>query len=177
VKINRESSLKDIALIVGKLLHDLEIDAVLVGGAVVSIYSDNKYQSYDLDFISFTDLKTLEIVLTKIGFYKEGNYFKHNKTEFFIEFPTPPVSVGKYPVHEFNIIKSKNGFLKLLTPTYCIMDRLAGFYFWDDWQSLDQAILVAQLHKTNFTKIKEWSQEEGELDKYNIFLKRLKEIK
>ncbi len=176
MNINKKSSLKDIALIVGKLLKDSKIDAVLVGGAVVSIYSENKYQSYDLDFISITDLKTLETTLVKVGFYKEGNYFKHNSTEFFIEFPTPPVSVGNHPVHEFSVIESEKGFLKLLTPTYCVMDRLAGFYFWNDWQSLDQAILVVKHHKIDFSKIKKWSKEENELDKYNIFINKLKEL-
>lgn len=51
--INQESTLKDVALIVCKALKDEGIEAVLSGGAVVSIYSENRYMSLDLDFIAY----------------------------------------------------------------------------------------------------------------------------
>jgi hypothetical protein len=38
------------------------MSAVLVGGAVVSIYTNNKYESYDLDFISPDDHVKIEVV-------------------------------------------------------------------------------------------------------------------
>lgn len=52
-KITSKTTLKELAFIVGKVLKDCSIDAVLVGGAVVSIYSDNKYESSDLRFYFF----------------------------------------------------------------------------------------------------------------------------
>jgi len=174
IKITHETTLKELAFIVGKALKDCSIDAVLVGGAVVSIYSDNKYQSSDLDFISSDSVKAIEDALSKIGFKKNGRYFKHDITEYFVEFSPSPVSIGNHIVREFKTLENELGYLRLLPPTYSVMDRLASFYFWNDWQSLDQAILISKHQKIDFSKIKQWSQEEGELEKYEIFLQKLK---
>ena len=173
-KITSETTLKELAFIVGKVLKDCSIDAVLVGGAVVSIYSDNKYESSDLDFISSDSVKSIEDALAKIGFKKKGRYFQHDDTEFFVEFPPSPVSIGNQIVREFSTLENEQGYLMLLLPTYSVMDRLASFYFWNDWQSLDQAILISKHQKIDFSKIKQWSQEEGELEKYEIFFQKLK---
>lgn len=40
-KITKLSTLKELALIIGKVLLEVKIDVVLVGGAVVSIYTKN----------------------------------------------------------------------------------------------------------------------------------------
>ncbi|HPS30316.1 MAG TPA: hypothetical protein PLZ43_08680 [bacterium] len=173
-RITSETTLKELAFIVGKALKDCSIDAVLVGGAVVSIYSDNKYQSSDLDFISSDSVKSIETALLKIGFKKNGRYFQHDDTEFFVEFPPSPVSIGNHIVREFRTLEDGQGYLRLLPPTYSVMDRLASFYFWNDWQSLDQAVLISKHQKIDFSKIKQWSQEEGELEKYEMFLQKLK---
>ena len=173
-KITSDTTLKELAFIVGKALKDCSIDAVLVGGAVVSIYSDNRYQSSDLDFISSDSVKAIEVALAKIGFKKDGRYFKHDDTEFFVEFPPSPVSIGNHIVREFSTLEDNQGYLRLLPPTYSVMDRLASFYFWNDWQSLDQAILISKHQKIDFSKIKQWSEEEDELEKYEIFLQKLR---
>jgi len=57
-----------------------------------SIYTDNKYQSYNLDFIARNTVnhKKIEADLAEIGFSKDGNYYKHPDTAYFIEFPAPP---------------------------------------------------------------------------------------
>ena len=60
----------------------------------------------------------------------------------------------------FNSLKTKLGEIKLLTPTDCVKDRLASFYFWNDWQSLDQAIMVCKKEKINIDEIKKWSKKE-----------------
>jgi hypothetical protein len=43
-------TLKELAAIVSKKLKEHKLDCTLVGGACVSIYSQNRYQSYDLDY-------------------------------------------------------------------------------------------------------------------------------
>lgn len=72
ININKKTTLKELALIVGKVLKDANIDAVLTGGAVVSIYTDNKYQSFDLDFITHSSYKELERAFEGTGFYRDG---------------------------------------------------------------------------------------------------------
>jgi len=65
------------------------IDTILVGGAVVSIYSEGAYRSGDLDFVlgsMFT--KKLPEAMDDIGFQKEGRHYIHPDCEhLFVEFP------------------------------------------------------------------------------------------
>jgi hypothetical protein len=58
--INTKMTLSDLAFIVYQALKDGGIDAVLSGGAVVSVYSKNKYESRDLDFISIDDKESID---------------------------------------------------------------------------------------------------------------------
>ena len=67
--------IKDLACVVYQLLQDNGIDAVLVGGACVSIYSQNRYQSHDLDFATYEGLKHIEKVLDKISFKRVARCF------------------------------------------------------------------------------------------------------
>lgn len=174
IHISKKMTLREFALLVGKILHAASIDAVLTGGAVVSIYTDNKYQSYDLDFITHSSLKELEKAFKGTGFYRDGRFFKHPETDFFIDFPAPPVSVGNMPVNEFKEIISKDQYLKLLTPTHCVMDRLAAYYHWNDQQALVQALMVAQKNEIDFKRIKQWSIDERMADKFEYFFSEYK---
>ena len=62
--------IKDLACLIYEALKNSGIDAILVGGACVSIYSENRYQSYDLDFVTYEELKTIEKALKKLRFQK-----------------------------------------------------------------------------------------------------------
>lgn len=177
IHFNRKMTLKEFALRVGNILKGASVDAVLTGGAVVSIYTDNKYQSFDLDFITHSSLKDLEKVFEGTGFFREGRYFKHPETDFFIDFPAPPLSVGNKPVTEFREIISKNHYLKLLIPTHCVMDRLAAYYHWNDQQALAQALMVARENEIDFEEVKRWSVDEGMGDKYEYFFSEYKKGK
>jgi len=133
------------------------IRCVLSGGACVAIYSKNKFMSYDLDFIdnAFTPRKKIKEVLGKIGFYEENRYFKHKKTEYFIEFPSGPLSVGSEPVKEICELEFSTGKLLIISATDCVKDRLAAYFYWDDLQSLEQAILVSQMNLLILRKFKD----------------------
>jgi hypothetical protein len=174
IRITKKMTLKEIASRVGKILKDARIDAVLTGGAVVSIYTDNKYQSYDLDFITHSSFKELEKAFDGTGFYRDGRFFKHPQTDYFIDFPAPPVSVGNTPVTEFNEIITEHRYLKLLTPTHCVMDRLAAYFHWNDQQALSQALMVAHDNAIDFKTIKKWSDDEAMGDKFEYFFSEYK---
>lgn len=168
-------SIKDLAALVCKKLNDKEIDAVLVGGACVSIYTKNKYMSYDLDFVSHAPLKEISTVLSDIGFKrKSSRHFAHQDNPFFIEFVAPPLSIGREPVKHRKALKSRFGELILLTPTDSVRDRLAAFYHWNDFEALDQAVMVAKAQKVSLGEIRRWSENEGYAEKYADFLKTLK---
>ena len=177
IKITGTTTLKELALIVGKILKDANIDAVLTGGAVVSIYTDHKYLSFDLDFITYSTYKELKKAFKGTGFYQDGRYFKHPETDFYVDFPAPPLSIGNKPIEIFHEIVMEDKYLKLLTPTHSAMDRLAAYYYWDDQQSFLQALMIAKKNTIDFEEIRTWSQEEGMIGKYNNFYKEYKKVK
>ncbi len=178
MKISRNSDIQTIASIVCDHLLRHGVDAVLSGGAVVSIYTNNEYESKDLDFISSTSIKTIEQALDSLGFKKSsGRHFTHPKTEYFVEFPKPPLSIGNLPIKKWATQKNKSGTLHLLTPTHSVMDRLAGYFHWNDKQNLDQALLIAKRHPIKIKDIESWAKNEGESEKFKIFLKRLSTLK
>jgi hypothetical protein len=81
------------------------IDSVLVGGAVVSIYSEGAYRSGDLDFILTNFfVKNLPQVMKEIGFERKGRHFIHSEcSHLFIEFPKGPLEIGD----DFNVVPSE----------------------------------------------------------------------
>lgn len=54
-KLVSKMDLTDLAIFVYNSLKKYGVNSVLTGGAVVSVYTENKYQSYDLDFITAAD--------------------------------------------------------------------------------------------------------------------------
>lgn len=170
--------IKDLAAIVSEKLKEKGIDAILVGGACVSIYTGNKYLSSDLDFISHVSLKEISSALSELGFKSESSrHFVKKDCPFFIEFVAPPAAIGNEPIKSRVEIKTKFGKIVLLTPTDTVKDRLAAFYHWNDPQALEQALMVAKAQKINFREIKRWSVQEGYIDKYNVFMAEKKALK
>lgn len=168
-------SIKDLAIYLSDYLRKNGIDTVLSGGACVTIYTNNKYVSYDLDFVLlvYIDRKKIKEVLEKIEFYEEGRYFTHKDTQYFIEFLAPPLSVGEEPVKDVSFIEKKGKILKLLSPSDCVKDRLAAYYHWNDMPGLEQAIWIYRDNIIDLKEIKRWSINEGMKDKFEVFKKRL----
>jgi len=53
------------------------------------------------------------------------------------------------------------GPLRIITPTLCIMDRLAAFWHWNDRQSWDQAVMVARHKIVDYSELVAFAEEEG----------------
>lgn len=172
----KEMSIGELGAFVCTHLEKNQISCTLSGGACVSIYSKNRYQSYDLDFIEklSSTRKRKREVMALINFYEEGRYFKNDETSYIIEFPAGPLGIGEEIINDFQQIVFETGELKMLTPTDCVKDRLAAFYHWDDKQCLEQAIMVAVAQKIDYENIKSWSKKERSLKKFNLFIKSLK---
>ena len=172
-----QMSMEELAAYVCSKLEEKGIETVLSGGSCVQIYSQGKYTSDDIDLIDrFNGGHTLiKDVMFGMGFKEHNRYFVHDDTDWFIEFPRGPLGVGDAPVHDIATIKEETGILKLLTPTDCIKDRLAAYYHWDDPQSLEQAIWVAEKNTFDLASVEEWSQKEKEMQKFNIFRQRIEE--
>ena len=171
-----EMSRVELAAFICTHLAKCGIEITLTGGSCVSIYSENQYSSMDLDFIERISAKRkfLAKCLEEIGFYEKDRYFLHPDTELFVEFPPGPLAVGNEPITDIITIETEVGDLKIISPTESVKDRLAAYYFWNDLQCLDQAVLVADNNTINVAEVKRWSLTEGEEEKFEIFLSKLK---
>ncbi|MHB8835239.1 MAG: hypothetical protein ACYC9Y_05970 [Candidatus Methylomirabilia bacterium] len=167
--------LKELAAVVPEQLRKGGVEVLLVGESCVSLYTENRYLSYDLDFITHSSLREIEPRLGKIGFQRKSTrHFSRDDCPFFIEFVAPPAAIGNEPVREKAILQTKSGRIVMLTPTDCVKDRLAAWYHWKDPQSLEQALLVAASQKVKLTEVRRWSAREGFKERYRTFEKRLK---
>lgn len=155
------------------------IEVTLSGGACVSIYSENAYQSGDLDFIRqiTVSFESVSTAMIELGFRREGRHFVHPESAFFVEFPAPPLTVGKESPREVKeyILESARGRIavRMLSPTDCVKDRLCQFFHWKDRQALDQALLVAMSQKVDLAEIERWARNEGMKEKCAEFMDAL----
>lgn len=174
-QINETTSIEELAGIVSAALEGAGISAVLSGGAVVSIYTDNEYESGDLDFISPASTNSIAKAIAILGFVQEGRMFSHPRTPLFVEFPAGPLAIGDRLIRPSEVAQKRTaaGTLRLLTPTQCVMDRLAAYFHWNDLQSLDQALMVASSQAVNLYRLEEWAEREGATEKLEIFKKKL----
>ncbi|NOX67820.1 MAG: hypothetical protein GXP15_01400 [Gammaproteobacteria bacterium] len=169
-EIKPKSTLQDVAAIVSSSLEQAGIAATLSGGAAVSIYSDNQYQSKDLNFVTAAMLADVSPVLGALGFVHTGvpriAQFSHPLVEWYVEFPATPISFGHlYVTHEqCAIIELPAGRLRIVTPTQSVMDRLAAAISWNDAQSREQAVLVAANQEIDWKELRRWYENEGETD-------------
>ena len=176
----KDMSMEELGAFECSALEKEGIDTVLSGGCCVEIYSHGRYTSDDIDLIDRFNggHRKIKAIMEKLGFreHKMKRYFVHDETPLFIEFPRGPLGVGDAPVKEIALRKSETGMLKLLTPTDCIKDRLAGYYHWDDEQNLEQAVWVASENKFDMEAVEVWSKNEGMLEKFEVFRKRIFDI-
>lgn len=181
VTISRDSTLPQVALMVGAALTRHGIRAVLTGGACVSIYTDGAYVSQDADFVIQAAPARLQQkvddALATLGFVRKNDRYVHARTPFYVEFPPGPLSIGGdldiRPVAR----RGGRGTALLLSPTDCCRDRLAAFYFWNDRQSLEHAVDVARHRDVDLRVVKAWSIAERSSDEYEEFLRELRSRK
>jgi hypothetical protein len=173
--IRKDLPLPDLAALLCEACRASGVGVVLSGGACVSIYTRNKYESFDLDFVlaSHSDRPKAGSVLEGLGFRRDGRHYRHARTPYIVEFLSPPLSVGSEPVREINEIRRGKAVLRLLSPTDCVKDRLAAFYHWNDRPSLDQAILVCSDAEVDLREVRRWSLKEGMKEKHKQFREAL----
>lgn len=154
------------------------IRSVLVGGAVVAIYTEGLYRSGDLDMIPDDfGRKRLPGALAKIGFEStQSRYFKHPQcSHLFLEFPRGPVEIGEECPITPAEIEWNGRKLRLLSPTDSVKDRLAGFIHWQSRSNFDQALLICQRQKgqVDLNSVREWCIREGSISAFEELIDRL----
>lgn len=97
--ITHETTVIEFAAIISDALENAGIVATLSGGAAVSIYSQDRYESEDLDFVTSAAVEELRAALEPLGFRHTGrprlSVFEHPESRWYVEFPPAPLSCGK----------------------------------------------------------------------------------
>jgi hypothetical protein len=167
-------SLEDFAAAVCSALEADGIQVVLSGGALVSLYTENRFRSADLDFVRTGLGRRVDATMGRLGFEKRpGRYWSHPESELFIEFPPGPVMVGTDPVTRFAERRTPAGVLRVLTPSECVMDRLAIYFEDKDPQCLEQAVAVVQGQPVDLARVREWAARQGRPERLGDFERRL----
>jgi hypothetical protein len=153
---------EETASIVYEILKAKGIEVVLTGGSCMEIYTHSNYSSYDLDFIANPSIKSEQVknAMIEAGFEKKDRYFKHPDNDYYVEFPTGPVSLGHEEPKEHNELKTHVGTLKLLTPTNCIKDRLCAYLYHGGEECFSQAIAVAHKNEIDKENLLKWAAKE-----------------
>jgi len=166
--LNADSTLEEVAATVSDALEKAGVKATLSGGGAASIYSNNEYQSKDLDFVTASMLADVRPVMEGLGFEYTGtghlSEFKHPQVEWFVEFVPAPLTFGEHTVRHEDCasIRLEHGVLQVITATQSVMDRLAASIHWNDPQSRDQALAIARHQKIDWAELEVWFAGEGQ---------------
>lgn len=162
-------SLIEFAALVHAELQDAGITTVLGGGAAVDIHSGGGQPSDDLDFVTGHLVAEIEAVLARLGFVRardpRQSVFTHPLAKWYLEFPAAPLAFGNrtVPMSECGEVDTSEGPLRIITPTHCLMDRLAACGHWDDTAALTQALAVAHacVDEIDWDALHRFVEEEG----------------
>ena len=162
--ISEATTLEELAVLISKALEGAGVLATLSGGAAVSIYSDNAYESADLDFVTSEQHKILKNIVAGLGFRQSASLrlFEHPDIDWYVEFPPGPLGFGdKYvSAEDLPMLNTQHGPLRIITPTLSILDRLAAFWYHNDRQTWDQAVEVAKRQKIDWDYVYAWARSE-----------------
>ncbi|TLM76772.1 MAG: hypothetical protein FDZ70_06335 [Actinobacteria bacterium] len=86
--------------------------------------------------------------------------FEHPESDYYVEFPSGPLAFGQTVVRDEDActVETPFGPLRVVTPTQCVMDRLAAYVHWRDNPSFDQAIMVARRQPIDWNALDAWAR-------------------
>jgi hypothetical protein len=165
----------ELAALVVETLAAEDIDVVLVGGSCVCLYTNERFASFDLDFVdlSYSRKRKIADALRNIEFHSEGasRYFEREGCQWSLEFPSAPLAVGHEQINTDRVadFKTSQGTVRLLSPTDCVKDRLLWWYLESDGQCWEQALDIARNHAINWEDLAVWHNSEGYADLFKAF--------
>lgn len=167
MSISNDTAAVELATLVSQTLESAGIVATLSGGGAVSMYTENRYQSKDLDFVTSERREKLANALAPLGFKlaRDQRHFEHPDTSFYLEFPPGPLEFGSRVLTHEDIprLDTPWGALRVITPTLCVMDRLIAYWAWGDRQSWDQAVMVCKCSSdVDYDELVSFAEAEGE---------------
>src|ERR1700724_142816 len=164
--ITAQSTLEDVAFEICTALAAQDLIAVLVGGSAATFYAPKAYQSYDVDFICYFDVdrdreRQILGVLQELGYSIVGGRIEHASNPFVVDFPKGPLLIADdESVARYDSVQRGNQMLHVVAPYDCVRDRLAKYFYWNDFTALDAAVAVAvrQAAYVDPDKLRSWAQ-------------------
>ncbi len=169
-----ELPLGELAALICSTLQANGVRATLSGGACAQIYSAGMCVTGDLDFVvnylvPGKQEREIEAAMTSLGFRRSGRLYECDSITYAVEFPPGPLGIGEQwqiqPVER----SFPTGVLSLLSPTDCVKDRLACFFYAGDRQCLRQALLVCQHNDVDLQEVRRWARQERHPEKMSVF--------
>ncbi len=110
-----------------------------------------------------------------LGFEENGRVFCHPAVPITLDFPDEDIRIGRELVDRYSTLREGDLTLHILTPTDCVRDRLASFFWFNDRSALVAAcgVAKARFDEVDFAEIEAWAKREGEGERYQKFMNRL----
>ena len=169
---------KALAARISAKLREHGVETVLCGGSCVAIYSAGRYVTRDFDFVLTAGYpaRIIAEALAEIGYRPDprvSGAFSNPDEEMLVDIRPAPPALGREPIGEPAVLAAGRFKLTLLSPTDCVKDRLAHYFYYGDRQALEQAIMVALAHRVGMREVRRWSRAEGEARKFQVFRREL----
>lgn len=168
-------TIKQSASLLSTWLREEGFDPVLVGKACVLAYLDKRDGIDRFDFmLQRFPINEVKKALLKFGFRQvELRTFKSKDCPYMINFPAPPITAGDELIEKFDVLSTKYGKLRILSPTDSVRCRLTTYYRWGDNEAFEDAVKIAIKEKVDMRLIERWSAREWASDRFQKFLKEL----
>jgi len=171
-------SLRALAARISSKLNEHGVRTVLCGGSCVTVYAKGRYATRDFDFVLSSSYPDSDVAgaLAELGYLPDPSVsgaFTHPDEEMVVDIRPAPPSLGDEPTGEPAVLAVGRYKLVLLSPTDCVKDRLAHFYFYRDRQGCEQAILVCLAQRVNMREVGRWSRAEGQASGFAEFRREL----
>lgn len=177
IQIKSEDDLRTIAFKVCTVLEQFGVTAVLTGGSAATVYAPDVYQSRDADFIAYVVRRATDFraAIAALGFTEQGGTYFHPAVPTTLDFPGEDIRIGSELVERYATMKEAGFVLHILTPTDCVRDRLASFFWYRDRSALAAARGVAQARPSDvdLAEIKDWAARHGEAGNFQEFIQSL----
>lgn len=171
MRISARSALPTVAVAVGDALRRHGLRGVLTGGACASLHSRGAYVSRDVDLVlpQETLSSAVDEAMHSVGFSRDGSQYVHPTCRFYVEFPAGPLAIGADDRVRPILVRRGASSTWSLSATDSCRDRLAAFYHWRDRQAVRVAVLIALRNRVRMSDIRQWSESEGALSKFEEF--------
>jgi len=115
--------------VITKVLEELEVKPIIVGGQAVEFYTSGGYTTMDVDMVCAAGIEEINEKLSPLGFEKEGKYWILEEENIVIEVPSGPLAGSLEKVMEVEVEEGLVTYIIGIEDI--IIDRLNRYKHWN----------------------------------------------